>query len=167
MGNGIASSLVISVFLLTTSVVFLFLISSYTDRSVDTSLASARQISRVKSGIQFNSTAQTNGGVCDDFTAQVENTGEVMVQDFAEADLIVEYTSTGNAAVAERLTHATDWSVSSITPDTRDPLVWNPGEVATVSFTLAPTAKDATSRLVVMVTPLGITDSTQFSCAIS
>jgi len=66
--------------------------------------------------------------------------------------------------MADRLTHATDWSVSSITPDTRDPPVWNPGEIATVSFTLSPTAKDAYG-LVIMVTPLGISDSAYFSRA--
>ena len=167
MGNGIAASLVLTVFLLTTSVVFLFLISSYTDRSFDASAVSARQLSRVRSGIQFNSTAQSNGGVCDDYTAQVENTGEILVEDFSEVDLIVEYTDTDSMAVADRLTHTTDWSVSSITPDTRDPLALNPGEIATVSFTLSPTAKDATSGLVIMATPLGISDSTYFTCATS
>ena len=167
MGNSIAASIVLAVFLLATSVVFLFLISSYTDRSLDASALSARQVSRVKSVIQFNSTAQSNGGVCDDYTAQVENTGEILVEDFQEVDLIVEYTDTDSTAVADRLTHTTDWSISSITPDTRDPLVWNPGETATVSFTLSPTAKDATSGLVIMVTPLGISDSIYFTCAIS
>ena len=167
MGNGIAASLVLTVFLLTTSVVFLFLISSYTDRSLDASAVSARQLLRVRSGIQLNSTAQSNSGVCDDYTAQVENTGDILVEDLSKVDLIVEYTDTDSTAVADRLTHNTDWSISSITPDTRDPLEWNPGESATVSFTLSPTAKDATSGLVTMATPLGISDSIYFTCAIS
>ncbi len=167
MGANISTSIVMTVFLLTSNFVFLFLISSYTDRSFDASAVSARQVSRVKSGIQFNSTAQSNGGLCDDYTAQVENTGEILVGDFSEVDLIVEYTDTDSTAVADRLTHTTDWSISSITPDTRDPSAWNPQEIATVSFTLSPTAKDATSGLVAMVTPLGIFDSAYFTCSIS
>jgi len=82
-------------------------------------------------------------------------------------DLIVEYTDTGDTAVIERLAHATDWSVSSISPDTRVPSEWNPGEIATVNFTMSPTAKDGTSGLVTMATYLGISDSSYFSCAIS
>lgn len=89
------------------------------------------------------------------------------MDDFIEMDLIVEYMDTGDTAVIERLTHGTDWSASSIFPDTRDPSEWNPGEIVTVTFTLSPTAKDGTSGLVTMATSLGISDSTYFSCAIS
>ena len=45
MGNVIATSIVVTVFLLTTSVVFLFLISSYTNRSFD---ASARAFATLR-----------------------------------------------------------------------------------------------------------------------
>ncbi len=167
MGNGIAASLVLTVFLLVTSVVFLILISTYTDRTVDASLVSALQVARVKSGIQINSTAQSNGGVCDQYTAQIENIGEILVDDFSELDLIVEYTDTDSVAVADQLTLVTDWSISSISPDNGDPSLWNPGETATVTFTLSPTAKDATSGLVLMALPLGFSDTTYFTCAIS
>ena len=167
MGNTIAASVVTTVFLLTTLIVFLFLVSAYTNRSIDASEISSRHLSRVKSGIQFNSTAQSKAGLCDVYTINVGNTGEILVEDFADIDLIVEYTDTGSSAVVDRLTHTTEWSVSSITPDTRDPSEWNPGETATLSFTLSPTAKDATSGLVTLVTPLGISDSAYFSCSIS
>ena len=165
MGNVISTSLVVTVFLLVTMFVFMFLITSFTDRTNDANLVSARQVSRVKPKIQFNSTAQANAGLCDTFTAQVENIGDILVEDFGDVELIVEFTDTDNTAVVVRLAHTTDWTVSSITPDTRDPLEWNPGETATVSFTLSPTAEDATSGLVTMVTPLGISDSAYFNCS--
>ena len=167
MGSSIAGSIVTTLFLLTTMVVFLFLLSSYTNRSIDASAVTARHQSRIKSAIHLNSTAQSNGSVCDVCTVTVENTGEVLVDDFSEVDLIVEYTDTDSTAVVDRLTHTTAWSVSSITPDTRDPSQWNPAEIATLTFTLSPTAKDATSGLVTMVTPLGISDSVYFTCSIS
>ena len=167
MGNFVSGSIMTTLFLLVTMVVFFFLLSSFTNRSLDASAASARQGSRVNSAIQFNSTAQANAGVCDVYTVVVENTGHILMDDFSEMDLIVEYTDTGDAAVIERLTHGTDWSVSSISPETRDPLEWNPREIGTVTFTLSPTAKDGTSGLVTMATSLGISDSSYFSCAIS
>jgi len=167
LGNVISGSIVTTLFLMVTMVVFFFLISSFTNRSLDASAASARQGSRVHSAIQINSTAQANAGVCDVYTVVVENKGEILMGDFNEMDLIVEYTDTGDAAVIERLTYATDWSVSSISPDIRDPSEWNPGEIATVTFTLSPTAKNGTFGLVTMATSLGISDSTYFSCAIS
>ena len=116
MGNVISGSIVTTLFLMVTMVVFFFLISSFTNRSLDASAASARQGSRVHSAIQINSTAQANAGVCDVYTVVVENKGEILMGDFSEMDLIVEYTDTGDAAVIERLTYATDRSVSSISP---------------------------------------------------
>ncbi|HIC16166.1 MAG TPA: hypothetical protein EYM65_01705 [Dehalococcoidia bacterium] len=167
MGNVVSGAIVTTLFLLVTMVVFFFLLSSFTNRSLDASAASARQGARVHSAIQFNSTAQANAGVCDVYSVVVENTGDILMDDFSEMDLIVEYTDTGDTAVIERLAHATGWSVSSISPDTRGPSEWNPGEIATVNFTLSPTAKDGTSGLVTMATYLGISDSSYFSCAIS
>ena len=111
MGNVVSGAIVTTLFLLVTMVVFFFLLSSFTNRSLDASAASARQGARVLSAMHFNSTAQANAGVCDFYSVVVENTGDILMDDFSEMDLIVEYTDTGDTAVIERLAHATDWSV--------------------------------------------------------
>ena len=50
MSYGLATSVVLALFLAVTSVVFLFLINSWTDHSIDTALALNRQLERVESG---------------------------------------------------------------------------------------------------------------------
>ena len=167
MSHGLSMSIAMTLFLLITSVVFLFLTGAWTNRSLDTALAINRYLARVESAIALGSTAQSAPEACDTFTVEVENTGEVSVDDFADADLLVEYTNTSDNKVATRLAYLDDWSVTGITPDIRDPNDLNPGETATISFTLSPAAKDATSGSVIVVTALGISDSIYFSCSIS
>ena len=153
--------------LVVTSIVFLFLTTAWTERGVDTAMTMNRQMARVESAIVLGSTAQSAPEACDTFTAEVENTEDVSVDDFSEADLLVEYTNTSNDKVATRLAYPDDWSVTGITPDLRDPSALNPEETATINFTLSPAAKDATSGSVIVVTALGISDSIYFSCSIS
>ncbi|PKB73426.1 MAG: hypothetical protein BZY75_01920 [SAR202 cluster bacterium Io17-Chloro-G7] len=164
MGNSIAASLVLTVFLLITSVVFLILISTYTDRTVDAGLLSGQQLLRVKSGVSLNSTSQSNPNTCNAYTAQVENTGEITVEDFADVDVLVEYPDSVGDKVVARLGYNSDWSVTGIAPDTRDPNVWNPGETVTISVSL-PTGMQSNGRGVVLVSsPLAVADSRYFTC---
>ena len=163
MTQGLATSVVMSLFLLLTSVIFLFLTSSWTDQSFNTAEAMARQRARVETGIAINSTNES-GVACTSYTAQVSNSGEVFIEDFSDMDLLAEYTNASNTKVATRVAHTTDWSVASIAPDTRDPNAWNPGEVATINFTLPSAMKSGEKGTVIVVTPLAILDSNYFSC---
>ena len=165
MGNVIATSIVMTVFLSVTMVVFSFLISSYTDRSFDASEVSARQVSRVKSGISLKSTSQSNPLTCDAFTAQVENTGEVVFEDFADVDVLVEYPDSGGNKVAARLGYTSEWSVTGIAPDTRNPNMWDPGETATISFTLPSPMQTNGNGVVLVSSPLAVADSGYFTCS--
>jgi hypothetical protein len=79
-------------------------------------------------------------------------------------DLVVEYLDTSDAKVAAWLTHGTDWSVTGISPDTRDPNGWNPAETATIDFTLPSAMKDTEKGTVLLATPLAISDSGFFIC---
>ena len=45
-------------------------------------------------------------------------------------DVLVDYTDAADNKVAARLQHGADWSISSITPDERDPNLWNSAETA-------------------------------------
>ena len=163
MTQGLATSVVMSLFLLLTSVIFLFLTSSWTDQSFNTAEAMARQRARVETVIAINSTNES-GVACTSYTAQVSNSGEVFIEDFSDMDLLAEYINASNTKVATRLVHTTDWSVASIAPDTRDPNAWNPGEVATINFTLPWAMKGGEKGTVLVVTPLGVLDSNYFSC---
>ena len=167
MSHGISTSVVLSLFLLLTSVIFLFLTASWADQSIATAMAINRHLARVESVIDLKSTAQTNPGECDDYTASIENTGEVLIEDFSEMDVLVEYTDAGSNRIADRLDHSSDWSATAISPDTRDLNSWNPRETATISFTLSPPAKDGSSGTVIVVTSLAISDSSYITCTIS
>ena len=155
--------MVLARFLALTSVVFLFLIDSWTDHSIDTALAINRQLKRVESAISIDSTNE-NGVTCTSYTAQVDNTGEVTIDDSSKMDLLVQYTDTSDKIVATRLSHGTDWSVASISPDTRDPNAWNPAEVAAMDFTLPSALKSDTKGTVLVSTPLVVSDSSYFTC---
>ena len=72
-------------------------------------------------------------------------------------------TNNGDTEVVSRLVHTTDWTVS-ISPDDGDANSWNPGETATITFTLASAPKDNTRGTLVVGTPLGVVDSAYFSC---
>ena len=72
-------------------------------------------------------------------------------------------TNNGDTEVVSRLVHTTDWTVC-ISPDDRDANSWNPGETATITFTLASAPKDNTRGTLVVGTPLGVVDSAYFSC---
>ena len=167
MSHVLSTSVVLALFLLITSVIILFLTSTWTDQSVSTALAINRHLERVESAIDLKSTAQTNSGTCDDYTASVENTEEVLIEDFSDMDTLVEYTNTGSIRVATWLDYSSDWSVTGISPDTRDVNSWNPGETATISLNLSPSAKDGASGTIIVVTSLGISDSAYITCTIS
>jgi len=162
--QGLTTSVVMSIFLLMTSVIFLFLISSWTDQSLNTAEVLNQQRARLESEISVKSTAQSDPESCAIYTAQVENTGEVNIKDFREMDVLVEYTNTSNSKVASRLAHATTWSVASIAPDTSDPGAWNPGEVVTINFTLPSAMNASETGTILVVTPLALSDSKYFTC---
>ena len=163
MSYGLTTSVVMALFLAVTSVVFLFLIDSWTDHSIDTALALNRNLEGVESAISIDSTIE-NGVTCTSYTAQVDNTGEVTIDDSSKMDLLVQYTNTSDNKVAARLSHGTAWSVASIVPDSRDPNAWNSAEVATIDFTLPSALKSDTKGTVLISTPLAISDSRYFAC---
>ena len=73
---------------------------------------------------------------CDSFTSAITNNGHISVSDFSEMDLLVDYTDPTDARVLGHLAYGTDCSVASISPDTGDPNIWDPGETATWSGAL-------------------------------
>ena len=117
---------------------------------------------RQATAIDVEATSDTSAD-CLTYTATVANTGETVVTDFTEMDILVQYIDSGDSQVVSRLVYTTDWTVS-MSPDDRDPNAWNPDETATITFTLASAATGSTRGTVVVVTPQGIVDSSYFTC---
>ncbi len=163
MHQGIAPPVVFSLFLMLTVFTFAYLTGNWVEHSINNTEAIERQTSQVRSAIAITSAVE-DGGTCTSFTAQVGNTGRVPVHALSEMDLVVEYTDTSSAKIAAWLTHGTDWSVTGISPDTRDPNDWNPAETATIDFTLPPAMKATANGTVLLATPQGVSDSNYFDC---
>ena len=117
---------------------------------------------RQATAIDVESTSDTTTD-CLTYTATVANTGDTVVTDFTEMDILVQYTGSGENQVASRLVYTSNWIIS-MSPDSRDPNAWNPDETATITFTLLLALKDNTLGTVVVVTPQGVLDSSYFSC---
>ena len=117
---------------------------------------------RQATAIDVESTSDTTTD-CLTYTATVANTGDTVVTDFTEMDILVQYTGSGENQVASRLVYTSNWTIS-MSPDSRDPNAWNPDETATITFTLLLALKDNTLGTVVVVTPQGVLDSSYFSC---
>ena len=117
---------------------------------------------RQATAIDVESTSDTTSD-CLTYTATVANTGDTVVTDFTEMDILVQYTDSGENQVSARLVYTSNWTIS-MSPDSRDPNAWNPDETATNTFTLLLALKDNTRGTVVVVTPHGVLDSSYFSC---
>ena len=104
-----------------------------------------------------------SGDSGDAFTAEVQNASKgVSFGDFSKLDLITRYTNSTGDIVSKRLAFSSDWSVSNITGDVVNPAVWDPGETATISFTIDPPLKTGTKGTVALTLPQGISDSAYF-----
>ena len=117
---------------------------------------------RQATAVELEATSDTTTD-CLTYTATVANNGETVVTDFTEMDILVQYTDSGDNQVASRLVYTSNWTIG-ISPDDRDPNAWNPGETATITFTLLLALKDNTRGTVVVVTPQGVVDASYFSC---
>ena len=107
-------------------------------------------------------------------TVKVDNIGSATIGKSANMDVILRYMPDGGGPdpVVKRLTYVTgspshnesnpEWSIVSISPDTFNPGLWDPGEQAELQLHPVPHVEDQTTPTVVIVTPNGATDSTSF-----
>lgn len=167
MSESVPGIIVLTIFLLLTGFVFFFLTDIWVEHDALQNELAASQEAKMESGLSVQSVTATATD-CSSFTgpyvASVSNTGESLITDFSEMDTLVDYTDSGSSLVVKRLTHATDWSVASISPDNVDANSWNPDETASVNFTVSPALDLQTRGRVVFMTPLGVSDSAYFTC---
>ncbi|MCH8898196.1 MAG: hypothetical protein IIC33_07880 [Chloroflexi bacterium] len=167
MSEAVPGAIVVAVFLLITAIIFSFLTNVWTQHDSLQGQLTVLQESRMDAGLSINSISATSAD-CSTYTgpyvALVVNTGEELVTDFSDMDALVDYTDSGGNPVMKRLTHATDWSVASISPDNVDSNSWNPNETATLNLTVSPALSLQTRGRVVLITPQGVGDSAYFTC---
>ena len=102
-------------------------------------------------------------------TVRVDNIGDTAIVKAAQMDVFMRYIpETGNDPLVKRLTHVAgspndnQWSIVSISPDTFNPGLWDPGEQAELELNPVPNANEGSTHTVVVATPEGVSDSTSF-----
>ena len=160
--------MVITIFLLASALMFgTFLTASATQGD---SLKDLATVNTAQAGDQLDITsAVVDSPDTGDLTVTVDNTGSSSTPDFSRMDVILEYTDTSNNAVVTYLDHSTsapgnnEWTIpgSGISPDTFNPNMWDPDEVITIDILVSPAVKSSTAALVAVVTPWGISDTSQ------
>ena len=144
VGAGVAFIL----FILITVTVLSFQTGMWFDQTTVLLKATERHTERLDTSIDV---IDQNCGASVDL--ELENTGSTLIADFSEMDVFVDYVTVADVNRSARLIYDTDWTISGIAPDTNDPNVWNPQEVATFDITLSPAMKDGTTGYVSILTP--------------
>lgn len=169
MSESLGAVVGMTLFIMVSGVTFLALLDVWESQSSDAGHATVRRMDQLNTRVSITATDKS-GSNCDTFTATVSNPGETSMGDFAQMDLIADYTGAGSGGVVVRLEYvsgavaANQWRVSGIVPDTRDPGAWNPREVATFEFKVDPAVSSAVSGAMVLATPFGVTDTAYFGC---
>ena len=143
-----------------------------------TSLSEASEVKAAQVGAVIAITSTSTGDVVGgtEITVVVDNSGATSYGDISQLDVLAKYTnSTGDQEVG-RLVYVCkqlcgnpgnpgndEWTVSTISPDSYNPRMWDPDETATLSLKVAPKVKSGTSGTVVVVLPEGVSDSAYFN----
>ena len=155
MTTVIAGALVTAVFLVVVVLAFTTVLLTTADQTESLDIAWELQADRLKTRVSISSTCGTK--------ATVRNGSKgVSFDDFSKIDVFARYISTTGDTIAKRLAYPSEWTVSSISGDNFNPNVWDPGEVATLDFTLLPEVQAGTKGTVAVAVPVGIYDSAYF-----
>jgi hypothetical protein len=149
---------------LLTTITYFFLVGVWSEHSVLVQEAAGRQEQRLETSLDIESIDPINCPYyAGPYEAIVENAGSTSFTDVSEMDVLVDYVDAADNKVASRLQLGVGWSISSITPDDRDPNLWNSAETAAIVFTLDSELKPDTSGVFIIAAPQGVTDSAYFT----
>lgn len=167
MSEAIPSTLIMAALLLLTSVTFFSVVNLWSEHNGLISQVTALQEQRLETSLEISNVA-LGEDVCPNysgpFDAAVENNGATDFTDLDQMDVFLEYVDGSDNEVSSRLDRGPDWSLSGLTPDTRNPNQWDSGETGTVSFGVAPGLKPGTSGVLLLASPQGVTDAGYFTC---
>ena len=170
MGILIAGILIITTFLVASSVMFATILSGSVEQTQ--ALKELAVINKQLAGSALNITSavvDTPGG--GDVTVVVDNTGSESVFDFADMDVVIRYTDVSNNSRLTYLTYdavaagANEWTVpaTGVQPDSFNPNAWDSDEVLTIDIQVDPLIKSGTPGHVVVGTPQGVADQSDLT----
>ena len=133
--SAISGTAVLAFFFLTAWIFFSGLLDVTTGQTDALKESNERHENRLGTLISIRCTSGSTG----DYTLGVLNRGnQVSFADFSDLDFLTRYSNAMGDVVSRRLVQTADWVISSITGDTNDPRIWDPGETVYITFTLVP-----------------------------
>ena len=114
---------------------------------------------RLRTLISINSTGTSTCGYILDV---LNRSDQVSFSEFGKMDLFALYTTLGGDLISDHLSYPSQWRISQITGDQSNPNVWDPGETATISFSLLPQPGAGTKGTVAVAVPNGVYHSRYF-----
>lgn len=172
----IAGALVMGTFLLVAMFLFGTVLGTTTTQGSSLSEASELRVSQIAGTISIVSTGAVDSGDGTDITVTGDNVGAVSYANFSDLDVLAKYINSTGDLEAKRLAHVckqlcgssgdpgdNQWTVSSITPDSYNPKMWDPDEEVVIKLRVVPSVKTGTSGTVVVVVRGGVSDSAYFT----
>ncbi|NQW22663.1 MAG: hypothetical protein HQ475_04365 [SAR202 cluster bacterium] len=167
----IPAAVIFSIFFLLSAVTFSSLLSSWHTQSGNFSTLQEHHVDRINSSLSITSAGPTATDLdCNNFTATVVNTGSLDIVPVENSDVLAEYTNTAGTKVTSYLDYATTavtgsrWTVTSFSPDTRQPNLWNPQETATLKYSIPSSMKADAYGPLLINSPIGADDVGYFQC---
>lgn len=169
MSEPVPAAIITTLILLLTAISFFTLLSIWSQHGAAMNRAAALQEHRLETSldilqVELSPDACPNYG--GPFQALVSNSGATSFTPLEHMDVFVQYSDAADGTVARRLQHETEWQVSSLSPDNRNPNQWDPAETGALDFSLDPKLKPESQGVVVIAAPQGITHSSYFTCPI-
>lgn len=125
---------------------------------------------QVRTSISIASITNSTAGGGTTVTLFVDNTGLVTVVKRQQTDVIVRYIEPNGTLNIKWLAYTPSdppgndqWTIASISPDTFNPGLWDPGERATIKLKVAPSVQNGSVATVVLATPNGVSNSISFT----
>ena len=170
MGILVAGILIITTFLVASSLMFGTLLSGTVEQTQ--ALKDLAVINKRLAGSALNITSaavDTPGG--GDVTVVVNNTGSESVFDFSDMDVLLRYTDVSDNTTITYLTFnsvsagVNEWTVptTGVQPDSFNPNAWDSDEVLTINIQVNPLIKSGSPARVVVGTPQGVTDQSDLT----
>ena len=159
MGIAAPTMFVMATFLLVTWSVFSGLLGMTTDQNDALREANELRAERLDTLVAISSTALSGDG----HVASVLNrSDDVSFSDLSKLEVFARYLDASGDTFVKRLDYPTEWKVSAISPDTSGVSVWDPGETASIYFTLSPLPFSCVKGTMAVAVPGGISDSAYF-----
>ena len=172
----ISGAMVMAIFLLVAMLTFSTVLGTTTTQGTSLREASDLRVGQVTGTIFITSATAIASGDGSNVTVTADNTGAISYANWSELDLLTKYTNSTGDQEVKRLDYTckqlcgdsggpgdNQWTVSSLSPDSYNPKMWDPDETAIIDLRLVPAAGAGTQGTVAVVVPGGVSDSAYFT----